>query len=144
MPPGPVQERRGLRTGPHHHRRGHLTRLTPPGLPRRSPHQRLRTLGRIQIRQRGNVHRNQLLSAARSLVEHGFAHLKAWRILTKLRTAPARATNLLRTLLVPHQPRSHPVTDDLERRQPPPTSTSIHEPFHTSTLTSTVMFATAQ
>ncbi|MFD1537452.1 hypothetical protein [Nonomuraea guangzhouensis] len=33
-------------------------------------------------------------------VEHGFAHLKTWRILTKLRTSPARATNLLRALLV--------------------------------------------
>ena len=28
------------------------------------------------------------------------ARLKAWRILTKLRTAPARATNLLRALFV--------------------------------------------
>ncbi|MFI1200392.1 hypothetical protein ACH4VR_13220 [Streptomyces sp. NPDC020883] len=33
-------------------------------------------------------------------VEHGFAHLKTWHILTKLRTSPARATNLLRALLV--------------------------------------------
>ncbi|GGX31521.1 IS5/IS1182 family transposase [Streptomyces lomondensis] len=33
-------------------------------------------------------------------VEHGFAHLKNWRILTKLRTAPAHATQLLRALLV--------------------------------------------
>ncbi|WP_393101778.1 hypothetical protein [Streptomyces sp. LN325] len=33
-------------------------------------------------------------------VEHGFAHLKTWRILTKLRTSPVRATNLLRALLV--------------------------------------------
>lgn len=32
--------------------------------------------------------------------EHGFAHLKNWRILTKLRTDPARATHLLRALLV--------------------------------------------
>nr|WP_254390150.1 hypothetical protein [Streptomyces sp. AC550_RSS872] len=33
-------------------------------------------------------------------VEHGFAHLKNWRALTKLRTDPARATHLLRVLLV--------------------------------------------
>ncbi|MQY10910.1 hypothetical protein SRB5_10230 [Streptomyces sp. RB5] len=33
-------------------------------------------------------------------VEHGFADLQAWRILTKLRTDPARATTLLRALLV--------------------------------------------
>jgi hypothetical protein len=43
---------------------------------------------------------NQVLAAARALVEHGFAHLKNWRILTKLRTDPAHATNLLRALLV--------------------------------------------
>ncbi|MFE7112038.1 transposase family protein [Streptomyces sp. NPDC057575] len=33
-------------------------------------------------------------------VEHGFAHLKNWRIRTKLRTDPARATHLFRALLV--------------------------------------------
>jgi hypothetical protein len=43
---------------------------------------------------------NKVISAARALVEHGFAHLKNWRILTKLRVSPARATNLLRALLV--------------------------------------------
>ncbi|WP_370366716.1 transposase family protein [Catenulispora sp. GP43] len=43
---------------------------------------------------------SKVISAARALVEHGFAHLKNWRILTKLRTDPARATNLLRALLV--------------------------------------------
>jgi len=43
---------------------------------------------------------NKVISAARAAVEHGFAHLKAWRVLTKLRTDPARATNLLRALLV--------------------------------------------
>ncbi|WP_323747515.1 transposase family protein [Catenulispora rubra] len=43
---------------------------------------------------------NKILAAGRAPVEHGFAHLKNWRILTKLRTNPARATNLLRALLV--------------------------------------------
>ncbi|MFF2433243.1 hypothetical protein ACFVU4_03435 [Streptomyces sp. NPDC058107] len=40
------------------------------------------------------------MAAARAPVEHGFADLKSWRILSKLRTDPARATALLRALLV--------------------------------------------
>jgi hypothetical protein len=48
----------------------------------------------------GQKHANQILPAGRAPVEHAFAHLKAWRILTKLRTGPARATALLRALLV--------------------------------------------
>jgi hypothetical protein len=40
------------------------------------------------------------IAAARAPVEHGFAHLKNWRILTKLRTDPARATGLPRALFV--------------------------------------------
>ncbi|MGW2825741.1 transposase family protein [Streptomyces sp. NPDC001443] len=43
---------------------------------------------------------NRFLAVGRAPVEHGFAHLKNWRILTKLRTDPARATHLLRALLV--------------------------------------------
>ncbi|MGW4984103.1 transposase family protein [Streptomyces mirabilis] len=43
---------------------------------------------------------NQALAAGRAPVEHSFAHLKNWRTLTKLRTNPARATHLLRALLV--------------------------------------------
>ncbi|MGW3046147.1 transposase family protein [Kitasatospora sp. NPDC001159] len=43
---------------------------------------------------------NRVLAAGRAPVEHGFAHLKNWRILTKLRSDPARATALLRALLV--------------------------------------------
>ena len=45
-------------------------------------------------------HANQALSAARAPVEHGFSDLKNWRILTRLRLSPARATSLLRALLV--------------------------------------------
>ncbi|MEU0252190.1 transposase family protein [Streptomyces sp. NPDC006184] len=41
---------------------------------------------------------NRVLAAGRAPVEHGFAHIKNWRILTKLRTDPARATQLLRVL----------------------------------------------
>ncbi|MGW0825307.1 transposase family protein [Streptomyces sp. NPDC002845] len=43
---------------------------------------------------------NRVLAIGRALVEHGFAHLKNWRTLTKLRTDPAHATRLLRALLV--------------------------------------------
>lgn len=43
---------------------------------------------------------NQALSAARAPVEHGFSDLKNWRILTRLRLRPAKATTLLRALLV--------------------------------------------
>ncbi|MER5279943.1 transposase family protein [Streptomyces sp. NPDC002809] len=48
----------------------------------------------------GEKQANQVLAAARAPVEHGFARLKTWRILTRLRTDPARATDLLRALLV--------------------------------------------
>jgi hypothetical protein len=43
---------------------------------------------------------NRVLAAGRAPVEHGFAHLKNWRTITKLRTDPVRATSLLRALLV--------------------------------------------
>ncbi|MEU7074093.1 transposase family protein [Streptomyces narbonensis] len=49
---------------------------------------------------RGEKEANRVLAVGRAPVEHGFAHLKNWRILTKLRTDPARATRLLRALLV--------------------------------------------
>ncbi|MFH7340759.1 transposase family protein [Streptomyces sp. KHY 26] len=42
---------------------------------------------------------NHVLAVGRAPVEHGFAHLKNWRILTRLRTDPARATCFLRALL---------------------------------------------
>ncbi|OCC13996.1 transposase family protein [Streptomyces sp. PTY087I2] len=43
---------------------------------------------------------NRVLAVGRAPAEHGFAHLKNWQILTKLRTDPARATRLLRALFV--------------------------------------------
>jgi hypothetical protein len=43
---------------------------------------------------------NALLRSLRAPVEHGFADLKNWRILTKLRLDPGHATQLLRALLV--------------------------------------------
>ncbi|MER6781964.1 MULTISPECIES: transposase family protein [unclassified Streptomyces] len=48
----------------------------------------------------GQKEANRVLAVGRAPVEHGFAHLKNWRILTKLRADPAHATQLLRALLV--------------------------------------------
>ncbi|MEU7367109.1 transposase family protein [Streptomyces hygroscopicus] len=48
----------------------------------------------------GQKEANRVLALGRAPVEHGFAHLKNWRILTKLRTDPARATHLLRAVHV--------------------------------------------
>ncbi|MFJ9058118.1 transposase family protein [Streptomyces sp. NPDC102409] len=42
----------------------------------------------------------RVLAVGRAPVEHGFAHLKNWRILTKFRTDSTRATRLLRAPLV--------------------------------------------
>ncbi|MCB5905909.1 transposase family protein [Streptomyces pinistramenti] len=44
---------------------------------------------------------NKALAAVRAPVEHGFAHLKNWRALGKVRTGPSWATALVRALLVP-------------------------------------------
>jgi hypothetical protein len=43
---------------------------------------------------------NRLLSRERAAVEHGFANLKSWRFLTKVRMHARHATTLLRALLV--------------------------------------------
>jgi hypothetical protein len=43
---------------------------------------------------------NRLVARERAAAEHGFADLKNWRILTRLRMSPAEATPLLRALLV--------------------------------------------
>ncbi|MFJ5048294.1 transposase family protein [Streptomyces sp. NPDC088719] len=48
----------------------------------------------------GQKDAHQVLATERAPVEHGFAHLKNWRVFIKLRTDPARATHLLRALLV--------------------------------------------
>ncbi|MDO0938095.1 transposase family protein [Streptomyces sp. DG2A-72] len=49
---------------------------------------------------RGQKLSNTALEAVRAPVEHGFAHLKNWRVLGKVRTDPTRATALVRSLLV--------------------------------------------
>ncbi|MGY5060825.1 transposase family protein [Streptomyces sp. 900105755] len=43
---------------------------------------------------------NKLIASVRAVCEHAFAHLKNWRILTKLRLNVRHATTLLRALLV--------------------------------------------
>ncbi|MCX5054856.1 MULTISPECIES: transposase family protein [unclassified Streptomyces] len=43
---------------------------------------------------------NRLLNRERAAVEHGFANLKSWRCLTKVRMHARHATTLLRALLV--------------------------------------------
>ncbi|MFD4032452.1 transposase family protein [Streptomyces sp. NPDC058637] len=43
---------------------------------------------------------NRLLNRERAAVEHGFANLKTWRILTKVRMSTRHATTLLRAVLV--------------------------------------------
>ncbi|MFB7248971.1 transposase family protein [Streptomyces populi] len=49
---------------------------------------------------RGQKLSNKALAAVRAPVEHGFAHLKNWRVLGRLRTDPKWATSLVRALLV--------------------------------------------
>nr|WP_208623756.1 transposase family protein [Streptomyces nanshensis] len=49
---------------------------------------------------RGQKLSNTALAAVRAPVEHGFAHLKNWRVLGKVRTDPTWATALVRSLLV--------------------------------------------
>ncbi|MEU9008699.1 transposase family protein [Streptomyces sp. NPDC048479] len=43
---------------------------------------------------------NKMIAAERAACEHAFAHLKNWRILTKLRLHARHATTLLRALLI--------------------------------------------
>ncbi|WP_405607653.1 transposase family protein [Streptomyces sp. NBC_00076] len=49
---------------------------------------------------RGQKLTNKALAAVRAPVEHGFAHLKNWRVLGKVHTDPKWATALVRALLV--------------------------------------------
>ncbi|MFF9222164.1 transposase family protein [Streptomyces viridosporus] len=49
---------------------------------------------------RGQKLSNTALAAVRAPVEHGFAHLKNWRVLGKVSTDPAWATALVRALLM--------------------------------------------
>jgi hypothetical protein len=57
---------------------------------------------------------NKLVNRERAANEHGFADLKNWRILTKVRMNPRHATTLLRALLVLTNARS-----PADRRSPP-------------------------
>ncbi|MCX5053061.1 MULTISPECIES: transposase family protein [unclassified Streptomyces] len=53
---------------------------------------------------------NKLIPSVRAVCEHAFAHLKNWRIITKVRLSTRYATTLLRALLVLTKHRSHPLT----------------------------------
>ena len=66
--------------------------MAGPGRPCKAARNRPLTLGQKQA--------NRVLAAVRAPVEHGFAHLKNWRVLTKLRADPRWATALVRALLV--------------------------------------------
>ncbi|WP_316781735.1 transposase family protein [Streptomyces sasae] len=90
---GPPARRRSRRTGG--------PRLPRPRQRRTRPRDRhrLHSHPRSQARP-GQKTANRVLATGRAPVEHGFAHLKNWRTLTKLRIDPARATHLLRALLV--------------------------------------------
>ncbi|MFD9427721.1 MULTISPECIES: transposase family protein [unclassified Streptomyces] len=82
----------------------------------------------------GQKEANRVLAVGRAPVEHGFAHLKNWRILTKLRADPARHPTPARVAR-PDEPRSQPLTNDLLRGLTPTTSTSTRRTDHTSPLT---------
>ncbi|MGI3224294.1 transposase family protein [Streptomyces sp. GTA36] len=68
---------------------------------------------------RGQKLSNTALTAVRAPVEDGFAHLKNWRVLGKVRTDPAWATALVRALLVLTTAKS---PDDRRSSPKPPAS----------------------
>ena len=53
-----------------------------------------------KVRGSNPVGTNPAPSAARAPVEHGFSDLKHWRILSRLRLDPGKATTVLCALLV--------------------------------------------
>ncbi|MGW3209176.1 transposase family protein [Streptomyces sp. NPDC001135] len=81
----------------------------------------------------GQKEANRVLAVGRAPVERGFAYLKNWRVLAKLRTDHARAPQLLCALLVLTNPEV-----DADRRPTPQTaptiSVSIPEDRHLSPL----------
>ncbi len=83
----------------------------------------------------GQKQANRVLAVGRAPVEHGFAHLKNWRILTKLRTDPAHATRLLRRSSRPDEPRDQLLTHDRLRGLTPATGVSTPRTDHASPLT---------
>ncbi|MBA8945705.1 hypothetical protein ACWDY7_25140 [Streptomyces calvus] len=56
---------------------------------------------------------HRLISRERAVGEHGFAHHKSWRILTKIRTHARHATTLLRALVLAN------TGAEANRRSPP-------------------------
>ncbi|WUK84065.1 hypothetical protein OG996_38420 [Streptomyces sp. NBC_00366] len=100
----------------HHRPPRQAHRASARGRPRRPGRPRLRRPGRRPRRPPRDHHRpqshpepqltdgekeaNRLLSRERAVGEHGFANLKTWCILTKVRMNTRHATTLLRALLV--------------------------------------------
>jgi hypothetical protein len=60
----------------------------------------------------GQKQADQIIATARAPVEHGFAVVKNWRVLTRLRLNPARATKPAANPAGSHEPRVQPMTDD--------------------------------
>ncbi|GHE41682.1 transposase family protein [Streptomyces capitiformicae] len=87
---------------------------------------------------------NRLLNRERTAVEHGFANLKSWRFLTKIRMNARHATILLRALLVLAKHRSPQVTDDLPKKITCLTGASKSPQPHTSSVTSGIRMKTSQ
>ncbi|MFI1168454.1 transposase family protein [Streptomyces sp. NPDC020801] len=106
------------------------------GRPRRPGRDHRLQAARNRPLTRGRKLSNKALAAVRAPVEHGFAHLKNWRVLGKVRTDPKRATDLVRALLVLTNREVARVTDDLRRGHPPATSTSTRSPAHTRPVAS--------
>jgi hypothetical protein len=97
----PRQDHPALEGGrPRRARRPGLHRRGQTQEPRRPGHRHRLKATRARKLTPGQKQANRILAAGRASVEHGFANLKAWRIITKLRTDPAHATALLRALLV--------------------------------------------
>ncbi|MFJ1793076.1 transposase family protein [Kitasatospora griseola] len=78
---------------------------------------------------------NRLVSRERAANEHGFADLKNWRILTKVRMNARHATTLLRAPLVLTNAQVSALTDDRPPAITPPTGTSTPAPTRTSPTT---------
>jgi methylphosphotriester-DNA--protein-cysteine methyltransferase len=72
---------------------------------------------------------NELIASVRAVCEHAFAHLKNWRILTKLRISPRHATTLLRALLVLTRTEVAPAgRSSATTKRPRPARVHAHQP----------------
>lgn len=93
---------------------------------------------------RGQSLSNKALAAVRAPVEHGFAHLKNWRALGKVRTDPRAGDCAGASPAGPDEPGSRPLTGDLHRSHPPAPSVSAPTLVHTRPATCYFTMHTAQ